>query len=302
MNKCLVTGGAGFIGSHLIAKLLEMGFSVICLDVREPKFSHKNLDVFVGNFNDKNLLDSILPSCNTVYHLASTTIPKSSNENMVYDLETNLISTISLLDSSVFHNIKDFIFASSGGTVYGIPKTLPVEETSLTSPLCSYGIVKLCIEKYLNLYSRLYNLNTCSLRIANPYGKNQTENSAVGAVSLFCQKAICNEQIEVWGDGSVVRDYIYIDDVVSALISVLNLNKTALPINIGSGIGHSINQILNTIRTVSEKHLNIKYTASRGFDVPEIFLDITNAKTILGWKPKVSLDQGISMMLSPESF
>ena len=175
--------------------------------------------------------------------MASSSLPHNSNNDPHNDIQSNLIGSLNLLDASVENNISKFVFISSGGTVYGPPIDVPILETHPTNPICSYGIVKLAIEKYVMLYQKLYNLNSTILRLANPYGERQRLDAKQGVVPVFMHRAMNDLPLEVWGDGSVIRDFLYISDVVEAirLSCIYNGNKTIF--NIGSGVGMSLNEI-----------------------------------------------------------
>ena len=227
--KCLILGGGGFLGSHLCDALLLKGYAVRIFDRPNLKryrvFSaDEDIEWVEGDFANQEDIAQAVPGCDIVYHLVSTTLPKSSNDNPVYDIETNVVSSLHLLKLARKKNVRKIIFISSGGTVYGIPNETPIKETHPTEPVCSYGISKLSIEKYLQLYHSLYGLDYCILRLANPYGERQRPTGAQGAIGVFIHKALNNEPIEIWGDGSVVRDYIYVSDVVEAFVRVIDVD------------------------------------------------------------------------------
>jgi UDP-glucose 4-epimerase len=171
-----------------------------------------------GDLVNQEDLEAAIQGCDIIYHLVSTTLPKSSNDNPAYDIETNVIGTLHLLDLARKKMGKKVIFISSGGTVYGVPGEVPIKESYPTNPLCSYGIVKLTIEKYLALYHQLYGLDYCVIRPSNPFGERQRVTGAQGAVAVFLHKALRDEPIEIWGDGTVVRDFIYVGDLTAALV------------------------------------------------------------------------------------
>ena len=194
----------------------------------------------------------------------------------------------------VSKRIKKLLFVSSGGTIYGSPTTLPIIEASPTDPVCSYGITKLTIEKYLALFNRLYGLDYTIVRPSNAYGIRQNPNGIQGAISVFLGKVAGNEPIAIWGDGEVVRDYIYIEDLVDGMHKAATTTTTERIFNLGSGTGHSLNQIIETIRSLTGKDVRVDYKEKRVFDVPEIYLDITRARKLLCWAPATSLEIGIN--------
>lgn len=297
LRHIVITGGSGFIGRHLAGALLERGHQVRILDPLAPQIAHPALRWVEGSVQEQDALHTALDGCDAVYHLASTTIPQSSNENPLFDVETNLGGTIRLLEACVAAQVKKLVFASSGGTVYGIPEHLPVTENSPTNPLCSYGIVKLAIEKYLLMFQQLYGLNGCILRISNPYGTHQRHDSGQGVIAAFCHKAARGEALEIWGDGNIIRDYIHIDDVTDAFMRCMRFDCKGQILNIGSGQGTSLNDIIGHIETTLAKPVQRHYQASRPFDVPAVYLCTDRARQLLHWQPRVSLQEGIDTLI-----
>jgi UDP-glucose 4-epimerase len=300
--KCLVLGGGGFLGSHLCDKLLQSGYEVRVLERPNSKRYRdfhclEKIEWFEGDFVKNEDLERAVPGCDFIYHLVATTLPKSSNENPVYDVETNIVGTLNLLNLAHKNKIKKVIFPSSGGTIYGVPETVPIKESHISNPLCSYGITKLAIEKYFHLYHVLYGLDYCILRLANPFGEHQRVTGAQGAVAVFLDKALRGETIEIWGDGGVVRDYIYVSDVVGALVKAIHYDGEERLFNIGSGEGHSLNDILEEIEGLLGRPVGREYTPSRALDVPVNVLDIERAERCLGWQPETSFRQGLERTL-----
>jgi UDP-glucose 4-epimerase len=293
----LVLGGNGFIGSHLVDKLLAEGHSVRVFDKNKEHYRNAlpDVDYHLGEFGNRGLLLEALYGIDVVFHLISTTLPKTSNDDPVFDVQSNVIETLFLFEQCVVKNIKKIIFASSGGTVYGIPQSVPVLESSPTDPICSYGISKLAIEKYLFLFKQLHNLDFVIIRPSNPFGSRQNPYGIQGAIPVFLRKIFRKETIQIWGTGDVVRDFIYIEDLVEAFYSSMISNTTSNIFNIGSGKGHSLNNLLNVMSSVIGIDLSVTYTKSRTYDVPEIYLDITRAKKELNWEPHVSLEEGIKL-------
>ena len=300
--RALVLGGGGFIGSHLVAALLDNGAQVRVLErpyrTRMPSIpNHPALEWQEGDFGNVQDIHRALVGVDVVFHLVSTTQPQSSNDDPCFDVESNLVATLRLLDQ-LRGKKTTLIFASSGGTVYGRPQYTPIPESHPTEPTCSYGITKLAIEKYLALYQLLHGLNYRVLRVANPYGPGQEANRAQGVVGTFLSRVVHDESIEVWGDGSVVRDYLYISDTVSALLQAAKYQGPESVFNIGSGGGHSVREIIAAVEQVTGKKAKASYTAARKFDVPISVLDIARATKELDWHPKVDLDAGLRQTLS----
>lgn len=297
--KCLILGGGGFLGSHLSEALLAQGYAVRILDrpnLARFKFFRRDemVEWIDGDFVNPRVVDNAVSGCDIIYHLVCTTLPRSSNENPAYDIETNVVGTLHLLEAVRIHKVKKIIFVSSGGTVYGTPKEIPLKESHPTEPICSYGISKLAIEKYLRLFHLLHGVEYCVLRLANPFGERQRVSAAQGAIAVFLYKALNNEAIEIWGDGSVTRDYFYVSDAVSALVKALSYEGDNRIFNIGSGVGRSLNEILDFIDTLIGEPVKRVYLPSRAFDVPVNILDISKAENLLAWKPQMPFVEGLS--------
>jgi UDP-glucose 4-epimerase len=300
--KCLVLGAGGFIGSFIADRLLIEGNFVRIFErprvvPYRPFKPHEKVEWLQGDFLSRTDVAAAVQSCEMVFHLISTTLPKSSNDDPVYDVESNLVPTLQLLESAVRYGVRKVIFISSGGTIYGIPRQLPIHETHPTDPLVSYGAVKLAIEKYLHIYYTMYGLDYSVLRVANPFGERQRANTAQGAVAVFLSKALANDTIDVWGDGSVKRDFIYIQDVVDAFIQSMDHFGEPHVFNIGSGHGRSVNELLSAIEDLIGHPVMRRYLPARMFDVPVSVLDISRARDILGWQPRFSFRYGLQRTL-----
>lgn len=300
--RCLLLGGGGFIGSALADKLLTLGHHVRIFErpriLRYRDFlQNESIEWITGDYLSLADIKEAMQDIDVVFHLISTTLPKNSNDDPVYDIETNLVGTLKLLNISIEFKIRKFIFISSGGTVYGIPQQIPIPEDHPTNPLVSYGIGKLAIEKYLYIFHTMKGLNCVILRVANPFGERQRTNTLQGVIPVFIKKAIQKETIHIWGDGSIIRDYIYISDVANAFINAMEYQGQFGIFNIGSGQGFSINEILSEIENLLGYPVAYLYLPSRKFDVPINILDIKKAKENLRWQPKVSLREGLEATL-----
>jgi UDP-glucose 4-epimerase len=295
---CLILGGAGFIGRHVTEALLKAGHHVRIFDregCNRENISHLlgDVELCFGDFSDEAALNRALQGMSAVVHLIGTTIAQTSNENPVYDVETNVIPTIRLLSLAAARGVQRVIFSSSGGTVYGIPREDPIPETHPTDPICAYGISKLSVEKYLALYQRLTGLDYVVLRISNPYGEGHHTLGLQGIINVFLRKARQGSPVDVWGDGRVVRDYVYAGDVGTAFLRALESRSANQVCNIGSGRGLTILDLLAAFREVLDLELDVRFTPARPFDVPSNVLDIRKAGRLLPWKPSTPLEQGL---------
>jgi len=301
--KYLVLGGGGFIGSHVCDMLLKAGHEVRIFEkehVSKENIAHLISDVewVEGDFTNQTHIKEIVKGIDIVIHSIGTTHPRTSNENPVYDISSNLISSLHLLAEAKNAGVRKVIFFSSGGTLYGIPQTIPIPEDHPTEPICSYGIQKLAIEKYLRLYSHLYGLDYAIMRISNPYGERQRPVTTQGAVAVFLYKALKDEEIEIWGDGSVTRDYLHISDVARAVLLLSNYHGEYKLFNIGAGKGYTLMDVIGMIEKTIGRSVKVRFTPARPFDVPVNILDTTRARTMLLWKPTIGFEEGIKRTMS----
>lgn len=304
-KRCLVLGGCGFLGSVVVRHLVGQGWHVRVLDKEGVDTARlfsvlPSLEMMYGDFMNGGDLERALEGMPTVLHFIGTTIPQSSMNDIHFDIETNLLPTIRLLELMRTRPRQRLVYASSGGTVYGIaPQPTPLKENSLTDPISSYGISKLSIEKYIRLFGYNYGLPYSILRFANPYGASQQTTRPQGAVGVFLHKIMQDEEISIWGDGSVIRDYIYEEDVALAVEAVLDAaDKSSGIYNVGTGKGTSLNELLEIIRRVSGREGRVCHDPSRSFDVPYNVLDISKIALETGWTPRYSLEEGVRKMLS----
>ncbi|CAN5481607.1 NAD-dependent epimerase/dehydratase family protein [soil metagenome] len=297
--KSLVIGGNGFIGTNLVDGLLSKGHAVKVFDRYPSRFREANpaVEYVVGDLGNHGEVADVVQGVDFVFHLAYTSLPHTSNEDPVYDIRSNVVDTVQMLQQCSTAAVRKVVFVSSGGTVYGIPKNTPIGEDDATDPICSYGITKLAIEKYLHLFHRLHGLDYVVARISNPYGEQQNPDAKQGAVTVFLGNLKRGNPITIWGDGEVVRDYIYIGDAVQALVKSAEYQPGANQhrvFNIGAGRGYSLNQLIAAMRGVVGREIDVRYTPGRVEDVPSNVLDIGRATAELGWKPEVELEEGLS--------
>lgn len=290
----LVLGGNGFIGSHIVDELLTAGHSVRVFDRFLEKYRPPLLgvDYRTGQFGDAFSMAEALQGIEIVYHLISTTVPGTSNLNPVADINDNLIATVVLLDQMVKIGVKRIVYLSSGGTVYGKPLKVPIPEDHPLNPICSYGVVKVAIENYLNMYQELYGLRPTIIRPSNPFGPRQGHEGVQGVIATFIAKIFHDHPIKVWGDGSIIRDYMSVSDL-ARLCVIAGDDKFCGIFNAGSGTGISVTNLIELLKNVSGKQPDVLYELGRAFDVKEMVLDIAHTKTITGWHPSVSFADGL---------
>lgn len=294
-RRIVVIGGSGFIGTHLCRRLIAAGDTPVVVDRVAPAMpgvEHHRVDMSSA----ADLWWPLLEDAAAVYHLAWTTKPQSANDDPRYDLESNVVAGVHLLDGLVrIARRPRLIFVSTGGAIYGDAAVEPIGEDSATFPLNAYGLSKLVFEHYLRLYRRNHGLDYLVFRPGNPYGEGQDSRGAQGAVAVFLGRMARGETISIWGDGEVVRDYLHVDDLVSALMCGLEGGRDDGPrvFNVGSGHGLSLNDLLRELTAVTGIVPKVDYQPARTVDVPRVVLDITRVRHWLGWSPSISLADGL---------
>lgn len=292
--KVLVIGGNGFIGSHLIDQLLVDGHDVRVFDIAHERYRKPlaNVDYRISTLDNIPDLYEALLGIDIIFHLASSTVPSTSNIDTVSDINKNLIPTLNLLNLMIKLGIKRIVYFSSGGAIYGNPKTIPIEEDHPLHPISSYGVIKATVEMYLFLYQRLHNIKPLIIRPSNPYGPRQGHYMAQGVISTFLRKVKLNESLIIFGDGNSKKDYIYINDLISTCLKLSFSNEIGT-FNIGSGSCYSVNEIIDVIKDKTTKELFTVNSEMQKYDVEHFELDITKLKQIIGDHKFIPIDKGV---------
>lgn len=297
--RIAIMGAAGFIGTNLALALLKnKNNDLLLVDEKESYFAgspvadHPRVETAVICFSKETDFTDLLLDCDLVFHLVSTTNPTTSNQHISDEITVNIAVTVNLLEACIRQRANRVVFVSSGGTVYG-DASCPIKETAETNPINTYGIQKLAIEKLLYLYHHLHGLDYRIVRLSNPYGPYQRPNGRLGAVTTFMDRAMKDEQLVVYGDGTVVRDYIYIDDAIAALLYVALKDCKHRIYNVGSGEGVSLNEILDLIREIENKPIDVKYKSSRSVDLKMNYLDVSRYEKEFGAIAGTSLKDGL---------
>lgn len=300
MQTILLIGGFGFLGTNIIKYIDEYLFDqyrVIVFD-KYPEHIHNIqfksiLKTYAGDFSDVLLVNDILKNnkIDLVIHALSTTVPTSSF-NARYDIESNLIPSVELLNGMIANNIYDIVYISSGGAIYGNSSiAIKHHEFENVSPISSYGVVKLAIEKYLLQYASLYNLRPLILRLSNPYGSYHYSVNQ-GVINVAMTKALRGEVMQIWGDGEGKKDYIYVDDFVKILMLLLKKQIHTEVINIGSGEMLSVNQIVTAISEIIP-HFKFEHVNAQQFDVSHFELDLSRLNHLIGNFQYTELTEGL---------
>ncbi|HTR81364.1 MAG TPA: NAD-dependent epimerase/dehydratase family protein [Bacteroidota bacterium] len=300
-NLCLVLGGCGFLGSVVTRHLVAKGYHVRVLDKEGQntdrlKAVFPKIDLQFGDFSNLGDLKRALDGVTTVLHFIGTTIPQTSMNDIQYDVETNVLPTVRLLETLKEKKAR-LIFSSSGGTIYGASERgVPLSETSHTEPISAYGISKLTIEKFIKLFSINYDVPSVILRFSNPFGPSQHPTRPQGAVGVFIQKALKGEEIVIWGDGSTVRDYLFEEDLGTAVTAVVDNSALSGIFNVGTGVGTSLKRLIELVEESFAVRCKVRYDPERRFDVPYNVLNISKIISETGWRPQSSLLDGLRVM------
>lgn len=299
--RVLLTGGAGFIGSHVSDMLINNGHEVIVIDNlssgKEENLNSKAV-LYKEDIRDsviKGIMERERPEA-VIHHAAQVSV-RDSVEDPLYDMDVNIGGTLNLLENSVKNGVKKFIFASTGGAIYGEQSCFPADENHPTKPLSPYGITKLTCEKYLYYYHETYGLNYVSLRYSNVYGPRQDPYGEAGVVAIFSQKMLAGDQPIINGSGEQTRDYVFVEDVARA--NALTLEGDVIgEFNIGTGIETTVNGLFREIKTLAESEVKSVYRKAKKGEQFRSVLDWSKAKRGLGWNPEVSLKEGLKQTLA----
>ena len=300
--RTVIFGGTGFIGSHLAEELIKHKYPVTILGRDSRRFSalpslvQSEANFIAGDYRDSWVVSGALDGCELAIHSISSTDPGLGNVNPALDVENNLVPFIRFLEQVKAHKVKHVMFLSSGGTVYGRSES-PVTEDSPTNPICSYGIVKLAMEKYLQMYCETGGgVRGTIARLANPYGERQNPERGQGLVSVLLDQVSKGLPVYLYGKGEIIRDFIYIEDAVKAMHALLEgtfVRPACSVFNVGTGVGTYIAKVLGHVEAVIGKTANVEYRDTRSVDVPTNILDIGKLIRATGWLPNYSLFSGI---------
>lgn len=295
--KILVTGGAGFIGSHLVDRLVQEGHEVVVVDNLSTG-KRRNLNR-AAEFYKRDVQGSRMESVFrrerpvVLIHLAAQMNIRRSVEDPLFDAQVNILGTLNVLDHAVRYGTRKVIFASSGGAIYGEQDVFPAPESHATRPLSPYGISKLTGEYYLAYYQRVSGIQYVSLRFSNVFGPRQDPYGEAGVVAIFCQKMLAGEQPIINGNGRQTRDFIYVDDVVEAHMAVLGKDIQGV-YNVGTAHETSINELFGKLVDLTKSGCKQLYGPAKKGEQARSVVDASKLRQELGWEPRLSLDEGLA--------
>jgi len=301
MNRTILIGGAGFIGKHLAKLLLEAGreVHVVGRSKSAPKELSPECCYVTGNYGDRNTLEKILtPGCEVV-DLAYSTVPKTSFDDPLYDLSSNLPSSVALMEEALRIGVRRIVLVSSGGTVYGSVESLPITENYPTRPISPYGITKLAVEHYALMYHRNGRLPVVVVRPGNAYGEDQRTGKGQGFLAEAIDAILSGREVEIYGQKGTIRDYTHVSDVALGVMATLFHGNDGKIYNLGTGVGASNLEIISILREFAEKDgfaVQTRILPARDYDVEANVLDSARLRKDTGWSPKIELKEGIRQM------
>ena len=296
--KALVTGGAGFIGSHMVDRLLELEYTVVVMDdLSSGKIKNLNAGaVFHHTDITQKTMGEIIQreQPDLVFHMAAQTSVTKSTKNPIDDTNANVIGTMRVLEASRRVGVEKVIYSCTGGALYGDPDKIPCMDDTVPVPVSPYGMSKWIAEQYLEYYYRQYRLNFTSLRYGNVYGPRQDPHGEAGVIAIFCQAMLDGKQPQIFGDGTQQRDFISVSDVVDANIAAIDRGD-GMTINIATAEATNVTKIFEMLRSIIGYKWDPLHAPQRTGEVYQIALDWSRAAKELDWSPKISLEEGLQM-------
>lgn len=296
---CCVVGGSGFIGRHVVQKLVAEGRDVRVIGRRVQPLSGLDAKVsyLSGDYGDKAFMERALSGVDEIIDLAYSTVPKSSFEDPIHDITTNLPQAVNLFQAvAKKQNIRKLVVVSSGGTVYGPALQTPITEVHQTNPISPYGITKLAIEKYALMYHRLFDVPVTIARPSNAYGEGQLPHRGQGFVATAIATILKGDTVTVFGGDQIVRDYVHVKDVASGIVAILDTGRPGICYNVGSGTGHTTNEVLSFIKVLAQqlgKIVTVEQKPLRPFDVLTNILDCSRIQRETGWQARIDFSEGL---------
>lgn len=291
-NRVLVLGGNGFIGRNICEYFAKKNWLVTSFDLVKPDNAADGVEYIEGDFFDDKQLEAVIANQDVIIHSISTVTPGNSTVKFMHGYEKDLVQTAKLCEMLVGTNTK-MIFLSSGGTVYGNQEIQPIPEEAQTVPINHYGCIKICIENIIRTFNIQFHTNFIIARIANPFGPGQDYKKGVGFVDAALKKALTGDEIQIWGDGNTIRDYIYISDVCAMIYALVGYHGDSSTFNISSGTGKSQNEIIDMLKAQG-LDFTVKYENARSVDVKKMILDNSKIKQVYT-EPLVSFEDGIKV-------
>ena len=293
-SSILLIGGSGFLGTALAEGLSRRGWQVGIYDRLPPRSLKGNVETFIGELSEPALLQRALSRYPRVVYLAQAAATAPVADRLLSTFTRNLEIFLRILDEATRANVQEFTLFSSGGAVYGEPKQLPVREDDPKHPMSPYGVLKMTMEMYLAMVAASAGFRHLCLRPSNPYGPGQNFEGAQGLVAISMARIARGQPLSMLGEGSAIKDYVYIDDFVDAVIRLLDASETSGPFNIGSGQGRSVREVIDLVSKTVGKNAILEIKLAQAGDVQSSVLAIDRITSMAGWKPTTAFEEGLA--------
>ncbi len=300
-KRVLVTGGAGFIGSHLVERLLHEGLQVVVLDdlsLGKREYVPKDAGFVLGNVRDPAAVSAAMVGADVVFHLAARVSIRASVSGFYEDAETNLMGTLNVLRACASHKVRKFIYASSMAVYADAPAPVPLRESAATKPISPYGVAKLASERYAILVAAQSGFDAVALRYFNTYGPRQTFTQYVGVITIFIQRLLRGEAPLIFGDGEQCRDFVYVGDIVDATLRAMTHDVRNTVFNVGSGRGTTVNHIASMLCARLRPDITPEYVAAHPGELRNSIADIGKARRFLGYAPSARIEERIAEVIA----
>ncbi len=295
METLLILGANGFIGKHLLKKLMGQ-YNIIAADLNEPDLAYVERYSFVyTDFTKVDNFEKLLNGVDKVVHLIGTTTPIDSTDNVLEEINNNVLPTVKMLEAIKSSSVKEVLFASSAGTVYGDTDVI-CDINQAKNPICSYGIMKSTIEDLIKLYSKHGTFKAKIMRLSNPYGFDENNNKTQGVIPIFIRKNLSGLPIHVFGDTE--RDYIYIDDLITGIEKTISYSGEEVYFQLCTGKSYKLSYIINLIEAITGREFIVKIGEMRGCDVEFNRLNSIRTQRLLGWSPTVTIEDGTNLLIN----
>jgi len=292
-RRVMVVGSAGFLGRHILAALADTGAEAVGMDLAPAPAELAHLPWVTGSATDHALFATAAAGCDSVVFLANSSLPGTANFDLAAEIGAHVQMSVKAAEICNDQGVRRFVFASSGGTVYGYGSARPLKETDPTLPRNAYGASKLAIEHYLRLIALMRPMSTVALRVSNPYGEGQRALRNQGFVAAAMEHAFSGRTLPIWGDGTVERDFVHVSDVARAFVAACAAEQAPTTVNVGSGQGCSLLAMLDRISLALGRRVPVAFEPARQIDVRRNVLDVAVARDSLDWAPQVTLDAGL---------
>lgn len=298
-GRVCILGGSGFIGQATIHALLRRNESMRIVSRHAAPLQVQTMPVEWNqcDYGSTDSLVAAIQGCDSLIHLAGSASPARAEADPVSE-HAELNTTQMILDAAQRADVRHLVYVSSGGTVYGEAQQPRISEDHPTHPVSVHGVVKLAVERLINAFAPAHGLHHAILRVGNAYGEHQNTTRGQGLIGVLLRAVVTGERVTIFGDGSAVRDYVHVDDIAAAIVAALDHHGDASTFNVGTGMGHSVRDVISLVETLTSHRVNVEWQTARRSDVQHNVLDISRITQLLNWKPARSLEENLRKMVA----